>query len=86
MRETVRPTTVIPCFGWFAGALDPVTGKITRYPLPADVRDPHTLIFDKAGNIWFTAQSANYVGHLVTKTGQVHLIKSPTPGSQPMPR
>ncbi len=30
----------------------------------AAVNDPHTLVFDRAGDIWFTAQGANYVGHL----------------------
>lgn len=76
---------------WYSGnrngricKLDPATGKITTYMMPDKaVEDPHTLIFDKSGNIWFTAQSANYVGHLVTKTGDIHLIKSPTPGSRP---
>jgi virginiamycin B lyase len=40
-------------------------------------------VFDKSGNIWFTAQNANYVGHVVTRTGEIHLIKSPTAGSRP---
>ena len=76
---------------WYSGnrngricKLDPSTGKITTYLMPdKEVRDPHTLVFDRSGNIWFTAQSANYVGHIATKTGQVHLIKSPTSDSRP---
>ncbi len=76
---------------WYSGnrngricKLDPATGKITTYMMPDKaVEDPHTLTFDKSGNIWFTAQSANYVGHLVTSTGAIHLIKSPTQGSRP---
>jgi len=76
---------------WYSGnrngricRLDPATGKVTTYMMPDKaVRDPHTLTFDKTGNIWFTAQGANYVGHLVTKTGEIHLIKSPTSGSRP---
>lgn len=76
---------------WYSGnrngricRLDPSTGRITTYMMPDKaVRDPHTLVFDKSGNIWFTAQSANYVGHLVTKTGEIHLMKSPTPESRP---
>jgi virginiamycin B lyase len=51
-------------------------------PDPA-VTDPHTLIFDRAGDIWFTAQSSNYVGHLDTKTGQVHVVPVPTKDSRP---
>ncbi len=76
---------------WYSGnrngricKLDPATGRITTYMMPDKaVEDPHTLTFDKSGNIWFTAQSANYVGHLVTSTGAIQLIKSPTPGSRP---
>jgi virginiamycin B lyase len=76
---------------WYSGnrnaricRLDPATGRITTYMMPdKSVGDPHTMVFDKSGNIWFTAQSANYVGHLVTKTGAIHLIKSPTPDSRP---
>ncbi len=49
---------------WFAantrpyiGRLDPKSGEVTRYPMPgATARDPHTLAFDRKGNIWFTAQ------------------------------
>jgi virginiamycin B lyase len=76
---------------WFSGnrngrigKLDPETGKVTTYLMPdKEVRDPHTLVFDKSGNIWFTAQNANYVGHVVTRTGEIHLIKSPTAASRP---
>jgi virginiamycin B lyase len=67
---------------WFSGnrngrigKLDPETGKVTTYLMPdKEVRDPHTLVFDK---------NANYVGHVVTRTGEIHLIKSPTAGSRP---
>ena len=76
---------------WYSGnrngricRLDPATGKISTYLMPDKaVDDPHTMTFDKSGNIWFTAQGANYVGHLVTKTGQIHLIKSPVSNSRP---
>ena len=76
---------------WYSGntngrivKMDPATGKTTNYMMPDNaVRDPHTLIEDKSGNIWFTAQSANHVGHLVTKTGQVHLMQPPTARSRP---
>ncbi|HZJ01544.1 MAG TPA: hypothetical protein VFD22_12855 [Gemmatimonadaceae bacterium] len=76
---------------WYSGnangricKLDPATGKITTYMMPDQVvKDPHTMTFDKSGNIWFTAQGANYVGHLVTKTGEIHLIKSTSSNSRP---
>ncbi|MEO8192937.1 MAG: lyase [Gemmatimonadales bacterium] len=76
---------------WYSGnrngriaKLDPATGKSTIYMMPDKaVKDPHTLIQDKSGNIWFTAQFSNYVGHVVTSSGQVHVIKPPTSDSRP---
>jgi virginiamycin B lyase len=76
---------------WYAGnrngmigKLDPATGNITRYQMPADVRDPHTLVFDRAGeNIWFTAQQSNYVGRLNMRTGKTDVVKMTTPRSRP---
>ena len=51
---------------WYAGnrtahigRLDPATGRITKYPMPDPAaRDPHTLVFDSRGDIWFTLQGA----------------------------
>lgn len=76
---------------WYSGnrngrivKLDPSTGKSTTYMMPhKELKDPHTLIQDKSGNIWFTAQLTNYVGHLVTKTGQIHAMQPPTKDSRP---
>ena len=76
---------------WYTGnrngrilKMDPATGKTTTYMMPGNaVRDPHTMIEDKSGNFWFTAQSANHVGHLVSKSGQVHVMQSPTNNSRP---
>src|SRR3712207_1925654 len=66
------------------GKLDPATGQITRYPMPDPaVRDPHTLVFDQAGNIWFTAQQSNYVGRLDVRTGKVDVVKLATPRARP---
>jgi virginiamycin B lyase len=62
------------------GRLDPVTGTITRYPIPdTTVKDPHTMVFDRDGNIWFTAQQSNAVGHLNVTTGKFRIIKPPVP-------
>ncbi len=70
---------------WYAGnsnarigKLDPETGKLTIFPMPdSAARDPHTLIFDKTGDIWFTVQGGNFVGKLDTKSGQIRLIRPP---------
>lgn len=76
---------------WYAGnrnahigRLDPATGKIDKFPMPIpEARDPHTLIFDNAGDIWFTVQGGNFVGRLATHSGEVSLIDVPTRGARP---
>jgi virginiamycin B lyase len=66
------------------GKLDPKTGAVTEYPMPApDANDPHTLIFDRDGILWFTVQQANMVGRLDPATGDIQLVTSPTPKSRP---
>ena len=76
---------------WYAGnrnahigRLDPKTGAIDKFPMPVpQARDPHTLIFDNEGDIWFTVQGGNFVGRLATNSGEVSLIEVPTRGARP---
>lgn len=49
----------------------------------ASARDPHTMTFDRNGDIWFTAQFTNFVGRLETKTGKVRLLVPSTKNSRP---
>ena len=59
------------------GVLDPSTGEITKHMIPNEaVRDPHTLVFDSQGDIWFTAQQANYIGKLSRETGEFRVVES----------
>jgi virginiamycin B lyase len=51
-------------------------------PDPA-ASDPHTLVFDQNGDIWFTVQNGNFVGRLTTSSGKIELIKMVTPRSRP---
>lgn len=52
--------------------------------MPAgDLTDPHTQVFDRAGNIWFTMQSSNAIGFLTVRTGEVRVVRLPSPGSRP---
>ena len=46
-------------------------------------RDPHTLVFASDGNIWFTLQQSNLVGHLDTRSGEVRLVNVPTSRARP---
>ena len=66
------------------GFYDPKSGEITEIAMPdSAARDPHTLVFDDAGDIWFTVQGGNFIGKLDTGTHEVRLLKSKTRGSQP---
>ena len=76
---------------WYAGnrqahigMLDPATGEITQYPMPnPEARDPHTLIFDSKGNIWFTVQGGNFVGRLTMADKSIDLVAVPTERARP---
>ena len=76
---------------WYAGnrnahigRLDPKTGAIEKFPMPVpEARDPHTLICDNDGDIWFTVQGGNFVGRLATHSGEVSLIEVPTRSARP---
>lgn len=60
------------------GRLDPATGEIEKFMLPDErARDPHTLVFSKAGDIWFTVQGGNFIGKLEPATGRTQLIEAP---------
>jgi virginiamycin B lyase len=48
-----------------------------------NAKDPHTLIFDKAGILWFTVQNANMIGRLDPKSGEIKLLTPPTAKSRP---
>lgn len=58
------------------GRLDPQTGKIREYPLPAN-SGPHGLVADGDGNIWYTANFAGYIGKLEPRTGAVKKYPMP---------
>jgi len=58
------------------GRLDPQTGKIREYSLPAN-SGPHGLMADGNANIWYTANFAGYIGKLDPRTGSV--TKYPMP-------
>jgi len=76
---------------WFAanragyvGLLQPRSGEIRRYELPGDgPRDVHTMAFTSEGNLWFTVQAGNRIGHLDTESGNMTVFAVVTPGSRP---
>ena len=61
------------------GRLDPQTGEIEKFMLPDErAADPHTLIFDSQGDIWFTVQGGNFIGKFWPETGEFRLVESMT--------
>jgi virginiamycin B lyase len=70
--------------GAHIGRLDPATGRVDHIPVNnKGYSDPHTLVFDEKGDIWFTLQSGNAVGRLSKDDLQVSLIQMPTPSARP---
>lgn len=68
----------------YIGELDPGTGRITRYDMPdPSARDPHTLIDDSEGHIWFTVQGGNFIGRLTLADSRIDLVGVPTNGARP---
>ncbi len=78
-------------FVWYAGnraahigKLNPMTGHITKYPMPnSSAGDPHTLVFEKPNEIWFTVQQGNYTGQLAMDTGSILLTPLLTQNARP---
>lgn len=76
---------------WYAGnraahigLLEPRSGEIRRFTPPGDGRrDVHTMVFDDEGDIWFTEQGGNRVGHFDTGEKAFTMYDVPTPGARP---
>jgi virginiamycin B lyase len=57
--------------------VDPATGEVTRYPLPADRRaNLNTATFDRQGGLWFTGQNGLY-GRLRPGASEVEVFDAP---------
>ena len=63
------------------GRLDPKTGKIKEFHLPAK-SGPHGLTADKEGNIWYTGNFKSTVGKLNPRTGEVTEYYMPNPAAR----
>jgi virginiamycin B lyase len=63
------------------GRLDPVTGEMTEYPLPAGSK-PHSVTLDRAGNVWYTGNKNATVGRLDPATGEITEYEMPDPAAK----
>jgi len=72
----------VPFFDLFGtnkiGSIDPVTMKITEYPLPNDASRPRRIGITSDDIIWYTDYSRGYLGRLDRVTGKV--TEWPSPG------
>lgn len=76
---------------WYAGnrdahisRYDVDSGEFERVDMPAEsARDPHTMIFDANGDLWFNSQGANTVGVLRMADRSVHTVEVPTANARP---
>jgi virginiamycin B lyase len=57
------------------GHLDPATGKVVEHRAPSG-GDPHTLVIDDKGTIWFTVQGGHRIGRLDRATGKITEYKT----------
>ena len=46
--------------------------------MTGEARDPHTMVFDGSGHIWFTSQQSNRIGRLDMRTGEYRLATRTT--------
>ncbi|GGE31580.1 hypothetical protein GCM10011367_02450 [Marinicauda pacifica] len=66
------------------GRYDVETGEFERVMMPdGHPEDPHTMIFDAQGDIWFTGQGANTVSKLDVSERTVETLEVPTPDARP---
>jgi virginiamycin B lyase len=69
---------------WWAGQwgnlirIDPATGAMTEYPLPANAR-PHTVTLDHDGSVWYTGNGNGTIGKLDPNTGGITVFEMPDP-------
>jgi DNA-binding beta-propeller fold protein YncE len=70
---------------WYAGQwsnqigrIDPATGKIQEYALPANAK-PHTVTLDARGNVWYTGNGNATLGYLDPRSGKITEFKMPDP-------
>jgi virginiamycin B lyase len=63
-------------WGNLVGRIDPATGAMKEYPLPANSM-PHTVTLDRAGNVWFTGNKNGTLGKLDPSTGEITVHKMP---------
>jgi len=63
------------------GRIDPATGAMTEYPLPAGAK-PHSVTLDGAGKVWYTGNKNATLGRLDPATGEITEYRMPDPAAK----
>jgi virginiamycin B lyase len=63
------------------GRINPRTGEMKEYPLPANAM-PHTVLLDREGGVWYTGNKNATIGKLDPETGKVTEYKMPDPNAK----
>jgi virginiamycin B lyase len=95
---TLPHTNIITPDGivWLAGngngtivRFDPKTNATKVFPVSLEgatrPTDPHTMMYDGKGGIWFTSQQSHFVGHFDIASGQVRTVRTSTPPQRTNP-
>jgi len=71
---------------WFTGQagiygkVDPRTGEVKVWDAPKG-RGPYGIATTPSGEVWFSSLSGNYIARIETRTGELEVVESPTPGA-----
>ena len=68
-------------FGNLIGRLNPATGEMKEYPLPANAM-PHTVELDANGTPWYSGNMNGSVGKVDPATGKITDYKMPDPAAK----
>ena len=68
-------------FGNLIGSINPATGEMKEYALPAGAY-PHTVEIDAKGNVWYTGNKNGTIGYLDPKTEKFTTYKMPDPNAK----
>ena len=68
-------------WGNLIGRIDPASGEMTEYPLPAGAM-PHSVLLDEAGNVWYMGNKNGTVGMLDPDPDEITVHEMPDPAAR----
>lgn len=63
------------------GRIDPATGEMEEFPLPAGAM-PHSVNIDDAGGVWYMGNKNGTVGKLDPQSGEITVFEMPDPAAR----